>query len=120
MAREQGDVYKRQVYPCPLLHTKSTVLGRLPEDSIWEILKQGASKIEDVTCLPGCLDCDVALFCGGGCRARAFAYTGDLSSEDPYCEFYRRVFRAVLWEWRDDRAFSDNLDRLLSCIGKEE
>jgi radical SAM protein with 4Fe4S-binding SPASM domain len=109
-----------RVYPCPLLHTKSTVLGRLPEDSIWEILKQGASKIEDVTCLPGCLDCDVALFCGGGCRARAFAYTGDLSSEDPYCEFYRRVFRAVLWEWRDDRAFSDNLDRLLSCIGKEE
>ena len=52
------------MYPCPLLHTKSTVLGRLPEDSIWEILKQGASKIEDVTCLPGCLDCDVALFAG--------------------------------------------------------
>ncbi len=109
-----------RVYPCPLLHTEGMVLGKLPEEPIWEIVRRGTSKIQDVTGLQECLGCDVALFCGGGCRARACAHTGDVSSKDPYCEFYRRVFSAVLWEWRDDRTFSDNMDAILSCIRKGE
>lgn len=109
-----------KVYPCPLLHAEGMALGELPEEPVWEIVRRGTGKIQDVTGLRECSDCDVALFCGGGCRARAFAHTGDVSSKDPYCEFYRRIFQAVLWEWRDDKAFSDNMDRLLSCIGKGE
>ena len=108
-----------KVYPCPLLHTDSMILGKLPEEPIWEVVRRGTGKIQDVTGLKECSDCDVALFCGGGCRARAFAHTGDVSSKDPYCEFYKQVFPAVLWGWRDDRAFSDNVDAILSCIKKE-
>ncbi|HHX25587.1 MAG TPA: radical SAM protein [Firmicutes bacterium] len=109
-----------KVYPCPLLHAEGMVLGELPKEPVWEIVRRGTSKIQDVAGLRECSDCDVALFCGGGCRARAFAHTGDVSSKDPYCEFYRRIFLAVLWEWRDDKTFSDNMDAILSCIRERE
>jgi radical SAM protein with 4Fe4S-binding SPASM domain len=109
-----------KVYPCPLLHTEGMVLGELPKEPVWEIVRLGTKTIQDVTGLQECSDCDVALFCGGGCRARAFAHAGNLSSKDPYCEFYRRIFRAVLWEWRDDRAFFDNIDAILSSARKGE
>jgi len=66
-----------------LLHIDSMALGKLPEQPIREIVKKGTRKIPDVTRLPECSDCDIALFCGGGCRARAFAHTGDVFSKDP-------------------------------------
>lgn len=108
-----------KVYPCPLLHTEDLVLGELPKDLISEIIKKGTSRVPGIASLPECQGCDVAFFCGGGCRARAFAHTGDLFSKDPYCKFYKSVFPAVLWEWREDRVFSDNIAAILSCIEKE-
>lgn len=109
-----------KVYPCPVLHTEGMVLGELPDEPVWEIVRRGLRKIPDVTLLPECSGCDVALFCGGGCRARAFAHTGDVTSKDPYCGFYQRILPAFLWEWREDRTFSDNMDAILSSIGKGE
>jgi radical SAM protein with 4Fe4S-binding SPASM domain len=109
-----------KVYPCPVLHTEGMVLGELPDEPIWEIIRRGGRRIPDITWLPECSDCDVALFCGGGCRARAFAHTGDVTSKDPYCGFYQRVLPAFLWEWREDRTFSDNMDAILSSIRKGE
>ncbi len=108
-----------KAYPCPLMHTPDTVLGILPEESIWEIVRRGMRKIPDVTLLSTCSTCDVALFCGGGCRARAFAHTGDVALKDPYCDFYQRIYRAILWEWRDDRAFSDNMGAILCSIDEK-
>jgi len=109
-----------KVYPCPVLHTEGMALGKLPDEPVWEIVRRGRRKMPDVTRLPGCSDCDVAFFCGGGCRARAFAHTGDVFSKDPYCRFYQRVLPAFLWEWREDRAFSDNMEAILSSVGKGE
>ena len=105
-----------KVYPCPLMHTPGAILGVLPEEPIWEIVRRGMRKIPGVSLLSPCSTCDVALFCGGGCRARAFAHTGDVSLKDPYCDFYRHVYRTVLWEWRDDRTFSDNMSAILCNI----
>lgn len=107
-----------KVYPCPVLHASDMVLGEVPKESIWEIVRRGTRKIPGVIGLPECSGCDVALFCGGGCRARALAHTGDVSSKDPYCQFYQRVLPAVLWEWREDRSLSDNVDAILSSIEK--
>jgi radical SAM protein with 4Fe4S-binding SPASM domain len=42
-----------------------------------------------------CAVCDYKLYCGG-CRARAFAYTGDMTAGDPGCIYNRHVWDAVL------------------------
>jgi uncharacterized protein len=40
-----------------------------------------------------CLDCDYLTLCHGGCPVRAYTVYGDVFRKDPYCEFYRRLFR---------------------------
>ncbi len=106
-----------RVYPCPLMHHPDMCLGILPEDPLWEICRRGKRLVPDVTQIPGCADCDVAYFCGGGCRAHSFTqYRGGLVYQDPYCEFYRAAYRAVLWEWRDDRPFDENVRALVTAL----
>ncbi len=111
-----------KVYPCPLMHTDDMVLGKLPIDPVWEIARRGTQRMPDVKSLSQCFSCNVALFCGGGCRARALAHTGDVFSQDPYCHFYCRVYEAILWEWREDREFSRNIKAVLRSVkeGPEE
>ncbi|MCR4402861.1 MAG: radical SAM protein [Firmicutes bacterium] len=104
------------VYPCPLMHRPDMYLGRLPDDSLSKMRRSGRNVVPDVTRVPGCSRCDVAYFCGGGCRANALAQGGTVFSVDPYCEFYRAAFRAALWGWREDRSADENVKTVVAAL----
>ncbi len=105
------------VYPCPLMHRADMVLGRLPQDPLWDLRRRARRLVPGVGAMPACLDCDVAYFCGGGCRGHALAQSGDVFSRDPYCEFYRTLYGVLLWEWREDRSPDENLRAVLAGLG---
>lgn len=67
---------------------------RLKLDSKW--------RVPDVESIESCQGCDVRYFCGGGCRAAAYAATGDIAGRDPNCESYHALISCLLWAW-DDR-----------------
>ncbi len=73
-----------EVYPCGYL---PALAGKIREDSfkdIWE-KSQVFNDLRDPDKLKGkCGICEYRKVCGG-CRARAFAETGDYLSEEPYC-----------------------------------
>ncbi|MEW6228115.1 MAG: radical SAM protein [Bacillota bacterium] len=106
------------VYPCPLMHLRGMALGRLPEDALPDIRRRGRRLVPEAACIRGCSDCDVMHFCGGGCRAHSLAQNGDVFSPDPYCEFYKAVYRAFLWEWREDRSLEENVSALVAALCK--
>ncbi|HHY47594.1 MAG TPA: radical SAM protein [Firmicutes bacterium] len=104
------------VYPCPLLHLPGLASGNALKESLGVIMGRMMGLIPGVDDLPGCSECDVRYFCGGGCRAASYQDRGDFVARDPYCEFYRRLYRAFVWEWRDDRALEDNLALVRRCL----
>ncbi|MGE5586005.1 MAG: radical SAM protein [Bacillota bacterium] len=104
------------VYPCPLMHRPDMLLGWLPGDSLSKIRRRGKNAVPDVTLLQACFRCEVAHFCGGGCRAHALAQGGSVLSPDPYCEFYRAAYRAALWGWREDRPVEENVRALVAAL----
>lgn len=59
-------------------------------------------RLPGVDSIPACEGCDIRYFCGGGCRAAAYAATGDVAGRDPSCESYRALISSLLWAW-DDR-----------------
>ena len=73
-----------EVMPCVLLPIVAGNLKERPLREIWEnspVLRE----LRDRSLLKGyCHDCDVRDKCGG-CRAVAFAYTGDCLAADPRC-----------------------------------
>lgn len=72
-----------EVTPCPYLPVMAGDLRKQSFAEIWETsadfskLRQGQGKGK-------CGVCEFATTCGG-CRARAFATSGDYMAEDPYC-----------------------------------
>ena len=96
------------VYPCPLMHRPEMLLGRLPGGSLSRMRRVGRGIVPQVNEIPSCFRCKVAYFCGGGCRAHALAQGGNLFAVDPYCEFYRRAYMALLTGWRDGRTIVEN------------
>ena len=86
------------VYPCHMLHDRRLKLGNAFIDSTLDIVGSPmAARLRalDVDEMDGCGACSVRHLCGGGCRARAFMDTGELSGRDPYCELSRSYFGAV-------------------------
>lgn len=84
------------VFPCPFLH--DFVAGDLRKESlktIWYKSEQ-LSMFRNIrrNDLKGkCRDCPyIPSKCKGGCRAAAYAYSGDLYSEDPMC-WYQKIER---------------------------
>lgn len=59
-------------------------------------------RVPGVESIPSCEGCEVRYFCGGGCRAAAYAATGDIAGRDPSCGSYRALISSLLWAW-DDR-----------------
>ncbi|MFW9893857.1 MAG: radical SAM protein [Candidatus Thorarchaeota archaeon] len=78
-----------KVYPCPFLH--DFVAGDLKSESIQQIWENSRvlRQFREVTTtdLKGkCKQCPYIPFrCRGGCRAAAYALTGDFYAEDPMC-----------------------------------
>lgn len=77
----QGDVY-----PCGYLPVSAGNVLQTPLSRIWaesELFRQ----LRDPSLLKGkCGACEFKQVCGG-CRARAYAGTGDYLSEEPYCTY---------------------------------
>ncbi|MCU0631379.1 MAG: radical SAM protein [Methanolinea sp.] len=79
------------VYPCQFARSPEFLIGNIrdrPFSSIWgedtnPVLRQFREK--KVHILGKCRDCGYFHLCGGGCRVRAYAETGDLSADDPFC-----------------------------------
>lgn len=80
-----------QVNPCSLLGPKFDA-GSLAERTFLELWTRGAP-FERLRALDGnatCWSCRHYDHCGGGCRARALAATGDLSAPDAWCSWAPR------------------------------
>jgi len=81
----------------PCVYMPSLEVGNLRERTLTELFNSEVFRIladrDDVG--DHCAVCDYRLYCGG-CRARAFAYTGDMTAGDPGCIFNHGVWRTVM------------------------
>ncbi len=74
------------VYPCGYLPALAGNIRQKPFKIIWEKSKV-FNELRDPGMLKGkCGDCEYRAVCGG-CRARAYASTGDYLEEEPYCMY---------------------------------
>lgn len=77
---------KGDVYPCGYLPVRAGNVREIPFPEIWkdsELFRQ----MRDESLLEGkCGPCEFKNVCGG-CRARAFAETGNYLTEEPYCAY---------------------------------
>ncbi|NOZ93318.1 MAG: radical SAM protein [Acidobacteria bacterium] len=100
------------VYPCHWLHDRQFAAGDLRRNTLAEIYFASTPlrRFRDLRVdgqITACTNCDVRYLCGGGCRARALAFTGDIAGLDPECELMQTAFRrglwcAPMWELDDD------------------
>lgn len=86
-----------EVYPCALLHYPALGFGNIFELPLSRILGRMDGLVPSVDEVPECGECNVRYFCGGGCRAYSFTGFGHFLAKDPYCEFYRHIFGAYVW-----------------------
>lgn len=98
------------VYPCQMLHLPVLKLGNVFEPGF-----EGAGwgdrlpAVPNVDQVPACASCDVRYFCGGGCPSGSMALYGDFVHRNLYCEFFRPILTALVWEWDDLVSYADNL-----------
>jgi radical SAM protein with 4Fe4S-binding SPASM domain len=84
------------LYPCGLIPRYEEVnCGNVAEtgfDNLWvnaPVIKMiRSARAEDI---PGCKECEYLNLCGGGCRGRALALTGDFFGPDSACPKCREV-----------------------------
>lgn len=78
--------YKGDVYPCGYFPVSAGNILQTPLEQIWKE-SELFNSLRDSACLAGkCGACEYARVCGG-CRARAYATTGDYRDEEPYCAY---------------------------------
>jgi len=76
--------HRGDVYPCGYLPVSAGNVLEIPLNLIWRESKLFA-RLRDPSLLKGkCGRCEYVRVCGG-CRARAYAETGDFLGEEPYC-----------------------------------
>jgi len=91
--RANGDLQ-----PCVFFPLK---VGNILEDDFEELWKhdQVLQELRDKDILHGCNTCDYRYYCGG-CRARAYAYTGDYLAPDPGCiNNKEKVYEKIVETW---------------------
>ncbi|MEK6285793.1 MAG: PqqD family peptide modification chaperone [Acidobacteriota bacterium] len=91
-----------KVYPCQWLHFPEFMLGDLHEKSLEDLyfsspVVQRCRSIRVDHDIKGCVECEFKYFCGGGCRAKALTYSGDIRGKDPSCHQYLAGYTAGLW-----------------------
>jgi len=81
--------YRGEVFPCGYLPVSAGNVLQTPLSRIWaesELFRQ----LRDPSLLTGkCGGCEFKRVCGG-CRARAYAVSGDYLSEEPHCAYMPR------------------------------
>ena len=91
--RANGDLQ-----PCVFFPLK---VGNILEDDFEELWKHNKilNDLRNKDILEGsCGKCDYRYYCGG-CRARAYAYTGDYLAPDPGCIYNKEVYEKAAREW---------------------
>ncbi len=76
-----GDVYPCSYFPVSAGNVKTT-----PFQEIWENSRLFAELRDDSLYKGRCGQCEYQKICGG-CRARAYAVTGDYLDEEPFCHY---------------------------------
>jgi len=79
------------VYPCQFARSPEFHAGNIRErpfsvlwaDDSHPVLRQFREKTTHIS--GRCRECGYFSLCGGGCRVRAYAGTGDFSAPDPFC-----------------------------------
>lgn len=79
------------VYPCQFARSPVFLAGNIrerPFSVVWSddsnpALRQFREKQNHIS--GRCRECGYFTLCGGGCRVRAYAETGDISAPDPFC-----------------------------------
>ncbi len=81
--------HEGEVYPCGYFPVSAGNVLQKPLGEIWRSSELFAS-LRNPSLLKGkCAGCEFARVCGG-CRARAYAETGDYLQEEPYCVYQPR------------------------------
>lgn len=86
------------IYPCHMLHRKELAMGNAFLDTPETVRNSAIARIFqslNVDTYNRCTSCEFRYLCGGGCRARAYLTSGELTSSDPYCELSRSYYEAV-------------------------
>lgn len=113
------------IYPCMLGAHRGLELGAYPRDTlaaVWRDQGSGPCRLSDLRSvnveeLDGCRQCEARYFCGGGCRASAFAATGSYRGRDPVrCPMNKIIFRAILT--KGDATTKDLARRCLGATQK--
>jgi len=92
--RANGDLQ-----PCVFFPLK---VGNIKEDDFEELWKHNKvlEELRNKDILHGiCGTCPYRYYCGG-CRARAYAYTGDYLAPDPGCIYNRKIYEKAVEKWR--------------------
>ena len=84
--------------PCVFLPLK---LGNILEDDFEDLWVNNKilHELRDKDLLKGCNKCDYRYYCGG-CRARAYAYTGDYLAPDPGCINNKEIYEKAIEKWK--------------------
>ncbi|MFD2386374.1 radical SAM/SPASM domain-containing protein [Enterococcus rivorum] len=84
------------VYPCHMTHLPELKIGNVYNEQLKDIVDRANKNYSkyNVDSNSTCVSCQHKYFCGGGCRARAYMFTKDLSGDDPYCPMFKEFFNS--------------------------
>jgi len=90
------------VYPCHWLHDERFAAGNVRTAALADIYftspaLRACRELRVDSRIAACSGCEARYLCGGGCRARALAFTGDIAGADPECPLLRASFERGLW-----------------------
>jgi radical SAM protein with 4Fe4S-binding SPASM domain len=90
-----------EVFPCQALHFSELSAGNVRNQSLKELgqapAMRGMAEIT-VSSIAHCHDCGLAMVCGGGCRALAFALYRDIHAHNEFlCSILRQDAEERLW-----------------------
>ncbi|HEC94361.1 MAG TPA: radical SAM protein [Thermoplasmatales archaeon] len=91
--RANGDLQ-----PCVFFPLKIGNILKDDFEDLW-VNNQVLCKLRDKDLLQGCNTCEYRYYCGG-CRARAYAYSGDYLAPDPGCINNKEVYEKAIEQWR--------------------
>jgi radical SAM protein with 4Fe4S-binding SPASM domain len=87
-----------QVVPCHLFFCGTEYgMGNILDDDIVDRLDAFIGTMPTVDDIEECRDCNVRYFCANGCWANVYWTYGHLDKKNPFCEFYKKYFSAVIW-----------------------
>ena len=108
-----------KIYPCASLQNTKFSFGTI-DDEVSKVIRNAQDFMKEVSVerLPGCKDCKLKYMCGGGCRACAYAFSGneDIYASDPMCERYKKEMIELIWIL--DRPVVNKADISENPVGK--